>query len=269
MPNRWLHTNLIKTTPATLATDSESSTYPLVQIKDDNVASVFRTLDAAAAYHVVVDFGAATSIQSIFLGNVNFRNTATVTIAANTADSWGAPAFPAEAISVAALGSLLSTKNLYHRLASAQNYRYWRLTISDIGNPDGFYELGEFWLGNDVSLLINFTNNAPYVIERNNVEQTTEWLQDYVYGRTKRRSYTYEWLNIPATVRDQILTLEATCEGNRYPFVWVPDGDVVPRESFFMNLGNQIEVRFTAPTQFNVSLQMKEAATGFSLPAAA
>lgn len=269
MSNRWMHTNLLKTTPATLTPDSEDSIYPKAQLIDDNVASAFRTADAAAEYHVVADFGAAVDLDTVFLGNVNFRTTATVKIQANSSDSWGAPPID-ETITVSGLSNVLRGKNLYHKVTtSPHSYRYWRLSISDISNPDGFYQVGEWWLGNDVALAVNFTNDDVYTIQRNNVLLTTEWLQKYVYGRTKIKAYNYEWTPIDASMRDTLLTLEYTLQGSRYPFVWVPEGSTLPRESLFMRLSNELEVRRIAPLSFTVSLRMEEEAVGATLPAAA
>lgn len=269
MSNRWLHTNLLKTTPATLTADSEDSIYPKAQLVDDNAASAFRTEDAAAEYHVVADFGAAVDLESVFLGNVNFRTSATVRIQANATNTWGGPSI-SETIDCSALGNVLRGKNLYHKVTtSPHSYRYWRLSISDISNPDGFYQVGEWWLGNDVALATNFTNDDVYTIQRNNVILATEWLQKYVYARTKMKTFTYEWANIPASMRDVLLTLEYTLQGSRYPFVWIPEGATLPRESFFMRLSNELEVRRIAPLLFTVSLRMEEEAVGATLPSAA
>jgi hypothetical protein len=78
-------------------------------------------------------------IQAAILWNHNLSETATVTLEGHTSDVWTSPAF-SQAMTV------------YGRMAvaflsTAKNYPWWRITVVDVGNPDGFFSVGRVYLG--------------------------------------------------------------------------------------------------------------------------
>jgi hypothetical protein len=95
---------------------------------------------------IEIDFGSAQSITCFCLIDHNFTDSAIVTLQANdNSDStaWDSPPFE-EVLTV-------DGQTIY-KVFSAVSYRYWRLEIDDNGNPDAYIEIGEIFLGNQLTI---------------------------------------------------------------------------------------------------------------------
>lgn len=268
MGNCWLHTNKIVSVSGVVITpDSEATLYPKTNLYNYNPASVFRTVDAASAHNIVFDFGVATTIDTLAIANPNFRTSATVTIQANATNAWGAPSF-SETVTLSGLGTDPPFYNLFHKLSSSQNFRYFRLLISDIGNPDGYYEMGEVWLGVRVTPSqdweISWSQNFPDV----NILHQTEYLHDYSYIRDVEdiRSFEVEWTGITAATVAQIRQLKRAAKTSGYP-IWVcPIHTVNPPEAFFVRMLGDLMINQRSATAYGARAQFRELPRGATLP---
>lgn len=269
MANRLLYTNKVYVEPSLIA-DSENASYPASNLATMNYSQTWRTANASSSHNVVQSFSVATAVDTVFLGNVNLTSAATVTIQANTADAWGAPAF-STTFTVSGLGNTPPHRNLYKELSGTQTYQYWRILIADTTNPAGFYEIGEFWLGVRITLGTgqDFQSENQQTYVRNNIKHVTEWNQKYVYARSSNRVFNLEWRACSSTTKDQFILLEYTTKADGYPFVFVIDGTTVPSESFFVRLSGDMQITQVAPASrgYNIQLSLEEEATGLSLPA--
>lgn len=268
MSVRILNVNKIKTVQRLFTASSEDEDYPANNLQTDNYSQTWRTEDVATAYTVVQDFGAATECDTCFLGNVNLTSSATVKIQANASDSWGAPSVD-ETITVSGLGLSPPHRNLYHELASAETYRYWRISISDTGNTNGFYEVGEWWLGSRTTLDATQQPEVEHreIYDRNNIEHVTEYLQKYVYSRADRRTFVLNFNKITKTTMNTLRALERAQDGSGLPFVFVLDTSATPYEGFFVRIAGDVTVEQSAPTYYDIPLTLEEEAAGQSLPA--
>jgi hypothetical protein len=267
MSTRFLYNNQIKTFAKSLVADSQQTNYPSANLQTDNYSQTWRTLNASSSHNVVNDFLAAVQIDTVFLGNVNLTSSATVTIQANATDSWGAPSF-SEALTISGLGLDPKQRNLYHELSSAQTFQFWRILISDTTNPDGFYEVGEWWLGRRVALATTQQHEIQHTqtFERNNIENVTEYMQKYVYTRAERRVFRIKWEKATATTRDELRKLERFVKGSGLPFVYVLNPFTTPKEGFFVRMSGELVVEQNANDNFDISLTLDEEAGGKSLP---
>lgn len=267
MANRLLYTNKIYA-DQNLVADSSELYYPPYLAKF-NYAQTWRTLDSASSHNVVQSFSSAVAVDTVFLGNVNFTSLATVTIQAHTSDSWGAPSF-SSTFNVSGLANNPPHRNLYKELSSTQTFRYWRVLINDTTNPNGFYEVGEWWLGERITLGVgqDFQSERQETFVRNNIKNVTEWNQKYVYPRSRNRTFSLDWRAVSSTTKDQFLALEYATSGDAYPWIFVPDGTTTPGEAFFVRLGNDIQITQVAPASkaYNIQLVLEEEAVGLSLP---
>mgnify|MGYP001211978498 CR=1 FL=1 len=269
MANRWLHTNKIKTVQKLLVADStQAADYSANNLQTDNYAQTWRSADAASAHNIVNNFGSATQCDTCFLGNVNLTSAATVTIQANATDTWGAPSFT-QNFTVSGLGNTPAHRNLYLELSSAQTFQFFRLLITNTTNPNGYYEVGEWWLGMRVTLGTgtDFETNHKQNFIRNNILQKTEWGQKYAYLRADYRIFSLEWAGIKVATRDNLRQLENATKGNQLPFVFVPDGTVTPSEAFFVRFASDLEINQITPIAYNASVTFEEEAAGVTLPA--
>ena len=60
---------------------------------------------------------------------------------------------------------------ILHYLSAAETRRYWRLSIADPGNPDGYIEIGELYLGSYLELSKTydegFSEKTAFLLDRN------------------------------------------------------------------------------------------------------
>ncbi len=120
---------------ATIYADSEAQDYPLANLFDHNRGTYWRSVGATA--WLKADLAAAKQVKGLVLLDHNLTSGATITLAANDVDDWGSPPYSA-AISWAE-GNIVYTLD--------QTYRYWRLTIDDPDNPDGYLTASVLHLG--------------------------------------------------------------------------------------------------------------------------
>ncbi len=269
MANQILYTNKIKTVNKTLVADSSNTSYPSTNLQTDNYAQTWRSANVSTSHNIVNDFLTAQTCDTCFLGNVNLTSAATVSIQANATDAWGAPSFSTNFV-VSGLGLVPAHRNLYITFAS-QSFRFWRLLINNTTNPAGFYEVGEWWLGNRVSMTTGQDMEADFKkgYVRNNVKLRTEWGQKYLYGRANYKTFSVDFRNVNSSTRDQLILLENTVAADQYPFVFVVDATTSPIESFFVRMSGDMDIQQTAPASrsFVISTMFEEEAAGLSLPA--
>lgn len=165
-PVRFLEPNL--TDSATLAASSEVATLPVANLAHPLRRKVWRTENADSVHTVTADFGAAESVSALALTSHNLTREAKIRLEGHASNSWGAPAFTTGWIDAWESlfgygqggygehgygGYLLDGEaegyihTFVHFIAPAQHFRWWRLTIDDIGNPDGYIEAGRLFLG--------------------------------------------------------------------------------------------------------------------------
>lgn len=133
---RVLYNNYVKS-----ATISALTEYPGFDfdsaLKDTRRSRIGRTL-AVEDQTITFDLGAARAIDYIVIFNHNFTDSVTVTIQANSSDSWTTP--PVEE-------TLTISDVMLYEFSSSETYRYWRLVIDDATNTDGYLEISKVYIG--------------------------------------------------------------------------------------------------------------------------
>lgn len=252
----------------TPSASDENSTYPLTNCYVNNYADVYRSNNAGASdIELLFDFGADVTLNAIGLGNVNFQSTATVKIQGHTADSWGAPDID-QTIDASDLDGY--RRCLYYDLDSSASKRYWRLVISDDGNPDGFIEIGEIFLGEAVELTDSYDKNIRQRLMQNHTQMETEYSQLYTYTKDQIWAFDLSWTNCQQSTVDQLLALTRYVEGSAKPFFWVLDANPGeadnPAEAYFVRIQNVFEQSRINFNRFNLKMLFMEEAPGIALP---
>lgn len=137
----------------------------------------YRSKILEAPNTIIIDLGSAQQIKAVALYDHNLTSAATITLEGNDANAWGAPAF-SEAITWV-------DDKILHYLSTAQTYRYWRISITDMTNTAGYIEIGELYLGSYIEMSRTFangwsedteflmeTNETPYGIRRDRFYNT-------------------------------------------------------------------------------------------------
>jgi hypothetical protein len=144
MANTRILYNLDTWDAATVTGSSQANTDLVpANVLHDHVSKLWRTTGKASE-NIVFDLGAATNITVFSMFTFNLTASATVTLQANTADSWGSPAY-SQALTIAtdADGNVL--QRLVYFLD--QTYRYWRVTFADSGNAASYLQIGRIAAG--------------------------------------------------------------------------------------------------------------------------
>ena len=236
-----LYTNLIRSTPATLTASEGATGYEATYLYTGNYSEVWRsTTEGLTEITIVADFGAPVTVDSVALGNVNFRSSATIKIQGHTADVWTSPDVD-ETIDVSDLDG--EKRCVFHTFASASK-QYWRLSLLDdsgSGNPDGFLEIGEWFLGVKTDFTDKYDASSRTSVIRNNVQLETEYNQVYTYKKDYARAFNLNFTNIQQSMIDILEALDLAVYGNAEPFFFVIDSSTAPHEVYFVRWDSNFE----------------------------
>ena len=135
MTIRFSYTNLVDA--ADLDPSSQLATLPADNLQDPRPTAVWRT-NGCTEESIVIDLGAPAAATLAALLEHNLSSAATVSLQANSADSWTSPPFST---------SLDWHSSIIIKFFAQTSYRYWRLVLADSANPDGYLQIGRLWLG--------------------------------------------------------------------------------------------------------------------------
>jgi hypothetical protein len=210
------------TEDATVITTSTANTnFPASNLKHPFRSKRWRSTGVTSEW-VVFDLSTTEAIDSVVLmwskeDGILLSNTATVTIQANATNVWTSPA----------VSQVLTINNTYelasYYFTSAQNYRYWRVLITDPGNPNGFLELGVCWLGKGL-VIDNAQNGFTFQLVDTSKLSVTPFGNVYVdeYPILALMSFSYQYLSYSMM---QILENAYRTNGNRDPVMVCLDAE--------------------------------------------
>lgn len=136
---RILHDNILKR--QTVTASSESGTYPIGNAFARAVRKIFRTDDTTSVTILIT--GNDSPVNHLYMQGLNLTDDAVVTIEGNDTNEWSAPVFD-EAVD-------LHDGFIFHEFETATN-NYWRISIEDTTNPDGFLEIAQIWLSGSLEM---------------------------------------------------------------------------------------------------------------------
>jgi len=130
----------LKWSTGTNASDSVADTIGFATAADDSGASTY-TADEIRIHHteaINIDLGSAQTVHAAMVRGHNFQSTATVKFQYSDDDF------------TTVAGSWTFTIQddiLAYQSTAGVTYRYWRITIQDVDNSDGYVEMGRIFLG--------------------------------------------------------------------------------------------------------------------------
>lgn len=245
---RIAYSNYIDTA-STVTALTESPAYPASNVQDQRLTTVFRST-AVTSQTVTINLGSARSVDTIAILAHNITSSATITVAANTSDSW--PGATSQTVTWNA-GTML-------KFFTAASYQYWQFQISDATNTDGYLQIGRLYLGNyidiDPSSLLNF-------------KVTKARTDNVIHGpnRQKFASIGYSWrrfeLDFPrsnTTMINKILTMYDTIGQHTScifcNFDTIRDYTIV--EPCYVSIANDITFTHEENMNFTYSLTLEE-----------
>ena len=265
----FLYDNKIVSFGGTLSATSTNPSYPVTNVKNYNAASPWRSVDSGAVYYLVHDFGSATNVNITALANLNLSSSTIMKIQASTTSNFAVLNVD-ETIQTGSLNTS-DRFNLYHKLAQAYVYRYWRLEIDDGGNPDGFYQVGEWFLGLHTTLTTGQQFEMPWTKQYpdTNVIHQTEYQQDYVYIRDLKalKIISVEWRGVTSSTKNSLKTMFLSTKGSGKPLFLCPDDSSVSTpEAFFVRIIGDFEETQEKSSVFSARMTFRELARGVTLP---
>lgn len=182
---------------------------------DDRLSRVGRTVDDNAQTFIF-DLLTAQAISKLMIKSHNLTSSAAITLEGNATNAWTAPTYTTAVT--------YNADYIYKDLGSAQTFRYWRLSISDASNPDGYIEISKVYLGG----FVQFPNmRKDQKIPVASTSQSSFSASGQVYGNF---GYTYRYgtinfYNITNTERQAINTAFGTIDKVKpfYLLIWESD----------------------------------------------
>ena len=136
-----LYENKIK--DATITYSSETYLYEASNVVTIDSLETWRSDDVDD--YLVFEVDTAGDYDCIGIKNHNFTSGVTITLEANSSDSWGSPAF-SETI------DYREDTIFQYFTAPGSDYAFWRIHIEDATNIDLYLEVGTIYLGNYLDL---------------------------------------------------------------------------------------------------------------------
>jgi hypothetical protein len=198
------------------------------------------------------DLGSAFSTTLFGIFGHNFTSGATVTLAANTSNSWGAPAWGPTTLTVATDGDSRVLPRLVYKLS--QSYRWWQLSVDDSGNTSNYVEIGRIMAGQYYEFTRNFARRArithvdPTPIKH--IPGSVENIEDLTY-LARFRQIRVDFPLRTVTEQRKINALFGL-RGNSRPVVLCLDYDNYPSEqSAYCYIVSDLDTEWRMDTSWN------------------
>jgi hypothetical protein len=194
---RIAYTNYVDARPATSLTAlTENPSFPAINMQEQRLSKVYRST-AITSQTVIIDLGSAQGITTAAILGHNLSTSATITLDANTTNSWGSPATSK---------TLIWNADAILLFFNSVSYRWWKFTINDTANSNGYLSIGRLWLGTYITI-------SPSSLEDFNVIKKRSDNVIHGRGRQKFASIGVDWrrfeLTFPRTDYAMIQQLEA------------------------------------------------------------
>ena len=191
---RFLYT--FKFDDGTITSSSEVSGLPDDNVVHDFVAKKWRTTGDTGQW-IKFDLGSAKKITMAALFGHNLTSGATVTLQANSEDSWGTPLYSqAMTWNAKAIVKFID-----------ETYRWWRITFEDGSNPDEYIEVGRICAGEYYEPGVNVNQDLQKKIIDPSVIQESEGRQGYAVEKEVYRVFDVHFTGIDRTQQGEHETM--------------------------------------------------------------
>lgn len=237
---RLITTNFVTEDSTDYIASNINPLFPVANLRNNLRSKILRTNDGTTTLDLVFDFHTAEEIDSIVLlwtkeNGIRLTGGATLKIQANPTNSWASPA----------VDQTLTIDNTYlvatHHFTSNQSYRFWRLLITDVGNPYEYIEIGKLFIGKSEDIEAA-QNGFKFKILDGTKRIANDFGHRY-YDRYPQKTvleFSYKFLEYSAI---QVLENAFRTNGNNKPVVVVIDeSEAVFDKDHYMIYGNMGDV---------------------------
>jgi hypothetical protein len=131
---------------ATLTVSSADPEYPVENLQNRWATWDWRSTGTdSVGESIIAEFVNDEAIKGFVLENMNLRFGAAVILQGNTTNSWGGVPY---VFSITITHEMETAKRVVVVLSTlSASYQYWRITLIDLGNPDGYLSASRIYLG--------------------------------------------------------------------------------------------------------------------------
>lgn len=225
------------------------------KMKDLNRDTRFRSVGVSTNTYLTVDMGVDTEIEAVCLYDHNLTSDAVIYIRGAATDLGTSAWTLSEQID----GNYNSEKMLYY-LAAPAAYRYWQLKIWDSGNPDGFIEIGELYLGSYLELSRNMSyglqHRQEFLYEKN---ATPYGVRNHrFYNRKTLLEYNFDGLTSAdmASLNALVTAIGNRSTGRYKPFIFHEDSASL--SDFWLVWLSELPFEFAFTNLYRTTLTLEE-----------
>lgn len=219
-------------------------------IQDQRLSMVWRST-SPSNQTVIINLGSAKDISIAAILNHNITSAATITIDANTSNSWGSPA---------TTKTITYNAGIMLNFFSSVSYQWWRFSIDDPTNVDGYIEAGKLWLGDYIDIDPSSLNDFSVRKNRNDKVKHGEGGQKFasIGIGWKEFEFTFPYSNY--TMINKIETMYDTV-GNHSSLIFC-NFDTLRGYSLveptYCSITNTINFKHSEKMKFNYKLNLRE-----------
>ena len=217
-------------TAITPVTTSQSTVYPTTNLNILPITKPWRSSGSSwGSPQITVDFTTARAIDVIALVNHNLSSAATITIDAGTTASYAD----------FTTSMTWKSKTAHKWLSPVQTYRYWRISITDTANTDGFLEVGYLVLSSATLPSFTFRHGWISTPEIATSEVHTEFGSPFHEELYQRQRLNLQFGPLNDTNMDTLRNLYISLLRNANPMLLLPERNGT--DSYFGRIENQFD----------------------------
>lgn len=196
---------------------------------------------------------ASLSIEALIAFDGNFVSTTSITVEANTTDSWASPALSVPL----QMDSARDYVKGIEFITATSAYRWWRVVIDDVQNPDAFTEMGVPYIGDAYEP----SNGYSAAFTENREELTSVDIAEegasFQHVRATRFAYPLQWLGIPVAEKPRWESFADLVKiGRPFFLAFFPTVDI--QDTLYMMLERPMQSVFQAPSHWRFTTNVIE-----------
>ena len=252
-----LQTNLLSGSGAdiTITSGGQNSAYPKANMDDAILGKPYRSTGLTLI--IDIDLGSAKAADACAILNHNVSAAATLIRLASGST------FPPSDFTY---DFTYRADHMYVSFASATK-RYWRLSITDAGNSDGYLEIGELVLGAKTTLTRPYSYGWSRARQFENTLRETLGGVRHVFERFSRWQYALPFQAMSAAEIAEVLSIYETQKMDLTPFVFIPD--LADDDVVYARIMRPLSIEATTRGMFAGELVLEEESSSVSISAAA
>ena len=237
---------------ANIVPSTEDADYPIENVINPKLTETYRSTGTSLT--ITIDTLNQGPITLVALANHNLSATASVTLDAGATTGYGG--YTAQMTWREFLMFKYTVTNI--------SLRYWRITITDASNADGYIEIGYLFFGAVIKYpYFGWLYGGSNLTEYTNLELESPCGVMYSERMYHKDVFTLDFGPLNETSMGYLLTLYRSVQTGKYPFLLIPDLDLY--EGYYVRIISRFDQKLhvqVSTSQRYVQLILKEDSYG-------